>query len=501
MKKQLESTTFKVSLLAISLALAIGLIGLVLYVDNDFIIKDISSLAATNRSINTYFAAIITAMVFIITLTSNLYSPHLIKVYVTHPITISGASYILLTNLVIVTTHLITKNHPWFQAMSFMSFSLTIIAMLGIIPYLYLISKFARPSYFIPLMSKEVCLNIDKLHKKTKKDKEKIVAHIFYQIDVINNMASTAIQRRDKTVLTIIYEELFHILNTFIIYNHQKSKDQTWRIKYSFFSHGTSEEGKYYLKRDRIWPETYILSKVLDNVNYLARIDNEIIPYVCRLMTHANEKCIQLEYKKLIRFNLMMLNTMIQEAIERKNQQKVSSIFYYYRINIELLSDQQELCEYALNNFIKYGQLALKKDEEHAIKNFLFDLSRIIHYLSFEGEDIAIKHYTQSIRPIWKEFIEHKKYESMTLKSIVKSFWNLYSQNYSDLTSDIREVFLKDNFKHAIILHEMLTNKGPIANEYSDNFINPEYLTGMAYSLANDFLSEFMDDIQQKKGA
>ncbi len=497
MKLEMRNTTFKKTLILLSLVIAIAILCIPLYIDNHLMIKEINSLAVANRSINTYFAAIITAMVFIITLTSNVYSPHLIKLYVSHPITIAGVSYILLTNLIIVTTHLITKNHPSFELMSLLSFSLTIIAMLGLMPYLYLLSRYARPSFFIPLMSRDIIHKINMIHRDNSALNEKRIDNIFYQIDVMNNMASSAIQRKDKTVISIVYTEIFHILNRFIELNFEDNLDRNWRLKYSKFSHGTSQEGKYYLKKDKIWPETYLLAKILENINHLKPRDNEIIPYICRLITNTNEKCILLQYDKLVRFNLMILNTLLSEGINTRNQQKASSIFYYYRINIELLSDHW-LCKYALENFILYGKKCLHMNEVQSIESFLFDLSRIIHYLSFEGEENAFKHYNTLIRPTWKLFLKEDQYKSIVQKSIVKSFWNLYSQNYSDLTSDIRHQFLKDNFQHARILYDMIINKGPIRNEYSDNIINPEYLTGMAYSLAKDFLSEFMNDFEKE---
>ena len=498
---KIKRSSTKLLFLAIVLSVAIGLLGLVLWVDNDFSISGISSLAATNRSVNAYFGALITAMALIITLTSNLYSPRLARVFVTHPLTILGVGYILLTNFFIIISHLISVTHPWFQIVSFISFSLTIVAMLGIIPFLYAISRFVKPSYFIPLIGVYATENINELHRtgisKVKIEKES--KNFFSLIDVITNMATTALQRKDRLVMSIVTVELFKLLKVLISYRNDISKDQKWRRRSQSFTQGMSEEGKYYLKRDKIWPEAYILSKVLENTNILTRSDNELVPLICRELTNSHDLAINHSDKKIVKLHLMILNSILREALDRRNEHKFSSVIYYYRMNIELLIGHYDLCEQAISHFIFYGTCAKNLDEPLAVKSFLFDLSRILNYLSFESEKLSLKLYEKEVKRTWMQFIKlggnYKKYTTM---SIIKTFWNLYSQNYHQLTSLLRRDFLNDSFEHAVILKEMLQNEDPLEKEYSDFLVCPEYLSGMALSLASDFLSDFIEVLEKE---
>ena len=97
---------------------------------------------------------------------------------------------------------------------------MTIISMLGAIPFLFLISKFVKPSYFVPLLGKYSIKNMLNFHNKarTKKFQDDELKQFFELIDVINNMASTSIIRRDKRTLKIVIDELFYILENLI--NH-----------------------------------------------------------------------------------------------------------------------------------------------------------------------------------------------------------------------------------------------------------------------------------------
>ncbi len=487
---------YKVVILLLAFTLALSFLGVALYHDKGLIIDNIQALSTTNRSINTYFAAMVTAMVLIITLTSNLYSPYLVKLYVTHPITIVGATFMLITNFLIVISNLVSKDHPWFQTLALISFFLTITVMLGLIPFLYLISRFVRPSFFVPLMAKKIKKDLTNLSSPNRENIKEKVFECFYQIDIFINMISTGQQRRDKNLMTLVFNELFLILGLLI--RQRNEKECIWRVKYSLFIPGTSEEGKFYLKKDKIWPEAYILTKLLDELEQVQNNDNEMFAFFCRKITQSNEESIALNDYQMTKFHLMILNTILNKSIERGTQKRSSLVFYYYRVNIELLSNKYTLCDESISDFMYYGHKAKEHNQHYATIFFLFDLSRIIHYISFESEEYAYNFYRKYIKSTWSAFLnQDKTLKKVTLQSIVKTFWNLYSQNYSDLTSDISRSFLSDNIEHAKILKEMIGQKSAFNREYSEHFINPEYLTGMAYSLAKDFLSDFDEILEQ----
>jgi hypothetical protein len=384
--------------------------------------------------------------------------------------------------------------------MLFIAFTLTIIAMLGMIPFLYLISRFVRPHYFIPLMSKYAQIELDRIHDPSLSNgQRKKECRIFFEtIDVINNMASTSIQRKDRVVLHLVLSELFQILTVLITKQEGTEVSQIWRKKNVHFSPGISEEGKYYLKKFKTWPEAYILSKILENTNILAKSDNEIVPLVCRELTKTNDLANNINNNNLVELHLMILNSILKESLEEYNQSKFSITTYYYRLNIELLIENRDMCKSALSHFLYYGKMALDKNEIEASKSYLFDLGRVINYLSFESEELAIEFYNNQLKENWSYFInKNKNYKKLVQQSIVKTFWTLYSQNYFIMTRNIQQDYLSDNNKHAEILTELLAFSNPLNRDYNDTFVCTEYMSGMARTLALDFLSEFtqLDDV------
>jgi hypothetical protein len=491
--RSLLQNSKKALILSFTILFIVGLFGLLIWYKNDYTIQGIESLAATNRSVNAYFMAIITSMALIITLTSNLYSPRLVKVFVVHPLTICGVGYILITNLIITICHILAPNHELYNIILFLAYTLTILAMLGMIPFLYLISKFVRPQYFIPLMGHYAINELKVIHQhdlaeyKRKKECE----YFFENIDVINNMASTAIQRKDRVVLNLVLTELFQILKTLISFQENEKYCQKWRKKYYHFNPGLSEEGKYYLKKHKTWPEAYILSKVLESTNVLAKSDNEVVPLVCRELTKTNDIANTLNNNHLVELHLMILNSILKGSLEDYNQSKFSITTYYYRLNIELIIGNEEICQMALKHFLYYGELALNMNELEASKSYLFDLGRVINYLAFESEDLAIKFYDEKLKHNWNLFIEEdERYKKLVMQSIVKTFWILYSQNHFLLTRKIQRDYLASNKEHAKILEDLLAFSNPLNRDYNDTFVCTEYMSGMARRLASDFLKE-----------
>ena len=471
-----------------------GILGLYLWSSNNFSMSEIAALSVTNRTINTYFLAIITAMALIITLTSNLYSPRLAKLFVSHPIAVTGIVYIVCTNFFIAISHLVPIDSDLFKIFSFLSFSFVLIAMVGMIPFLFYISKFVKPSYFVPLMGKNGLKEIARIHndKLPTEMRKKECGDYFDLVDVLSNMTMTSIKRGDRLVTSLVLKEMFLHLRKFIALRNDKQVDQIWRKRFSRFPLGMSEEAKYYLKKYEVWPESYLLSKILEVYKVFHERDNELVPFVCRELTNVVDDSLNLNDRLMIKLQLKMLNSMLRRSLSTNNEEAFSSILYYYRINIELLLDDDDLCEDTIYYFIYYGKLARRLNQPKAVKSFLFSIGRIMNYLCFESPDRALMFYNKFIKDIWLDLVSSEGlYRDYAMKSIIKTFWSLYSQNYSHLSSMIQAEFLSNSQAHAMYLDEMLYSTDPLDKEFSDELVSPEHMSGMALSLASDFLKDF----------
>lgn len=480
----------------------VGIIGLYYYFHTYTPAFELNAISAANRTINSYFSALITVMALIITLTSNLYSPHLARMFVTHPLTLVSIFYVLLTNLLITVSYLIPVETPLYNVFIFSAYTLTNFATLGIIPTLYAISSFIRPSYFIVKIGSYACDHIETLNKKrNNKHYQKNIKALFSYIDILANMSSTAIQRKDKSVLKLVIQEQFNILNTLI--EHNTSSNIDWRKDNFIFTSGISEEGKYHLKSNYSWPEAYLLAKILEESKSLNNTENELQSMLCRQLTNSVDKCIYKSNDITTRLILSIENAMIKDSIESKNSYKFSSLSYYYRINIELLIQNDKILNEVIESFIHYGEKCINLSSHRFAKSFIFDLGRILHYLSFENEEMAIKYFEKKFKPIYQKFLNSNNIaiKEMCQVSIAKTFWILYSQNYLYLTVLIKNNFLSDNKEHAKVLMTLFSAQNAIDKEYNDTFINVEYLSGMARALAKDFLTDFSEMNAQRKAS
>jgi len=369
---------------------------------------------------------------------------------------------------------------------------MSIIAMLGIIPFLFLISRFVKPTYFVPLLGKYSLTSITTFHsaKDHIKLQSREVYRLFEIVDVVNNMASTAIKRRDRGTLKVVLDELFNVLHHLFEFQNNKDIDQSWHFNCEYFSAGLSDEGQYILKKHKTWPEAYILFKILENSLAMGDRDNEMIPYICRKLTNSIDQSNDVKNSELIELHLMTLNSILNHSIETLSESKFTSILYYYRLNIETLIDNEKLRVYAIDNFIHYGNKALSEHLHAGAKEYLYELGRVIHYLSFEEEKLSLEVYNDKIKDVWLAFSSDPDHKSDCLKAIVKTYWTLYSQNYNKITDLIKKDFLQNDIEHAKIIKVMISIQNPLNKEFNDTLVSPELITGMAFSMAKEFLSE-----------
>ena len=284
-----------------------------------------NALAAANRTTNGIFAALVTSMALIISLSANLYTPQLVKFFVSNTIIISGLITVLLCNVFLISFSFIPIDHPWYRSMVLGVFGVSALVISCIIPFLYFVSKFLRPSFIIPLLDNRVIRILEKLHKG--KDNKFIQAEAFDLIDVITNIASTATNRDDKRLLGFALFSLHKIFTKLIeLYpegNHQ------WRESNPQFINGLAKEGRKYLFKEKIWAEAYILEKIVRILGNLKATQNEVIPRVQENLLKSLLLAQKQNRNDLIDMHIMVFNSLMRKALEKQNLERFHSTSYY----------------------------------------------------------------------------------------------------------------------------------------------------------------------------
>jgi hypothetical protein len=447
----------------------------------------VEALGASSRMINGTFGAVLTAMALIITLASNLYTPGLVKVFVRHPIIVAGMSFIVGTNIILVLANLFTPKHPLYIQVLEASFVLSCFTMASIIPYLYYISQFLRPSYFLPLLKSQAFVGINSLEKGSSLLKHH--RQVFDNIDVIANIFLTAAKRDDRQLMRLVMVMLHEILERFLLCD--KPKRDNWRNDYPRFTTGLFNEGKNYLVSTKSWPEAYILGKYIQLLKGITSVQDEVIAEATENIQGTLALSVENQREEIVEMHVMILNVLTRMAIEDKNPIRLEGMFYNYRIMIQVLHDSPDKVSAAFASWEHYCLVADKKGIDFAYETFLYECGLLILEYSKRHDKNSLSLYKMHILEYWQHAAsDGGKHELVSYRSAIRTFWEAKANGSDTLANLILDTFLKSIDVHSEILNDMLAFNTPLHWELSDRMLRFTYLSPKAEELALEYIKE-----------
>ncbi len=446
------------------------------------------------RVVSAFWGAVLTAIVLIISLTSNTYTPRLSSIFVHQPVTLIGLGTLLLCNLSYVLGTLFPPEHQYYMFRVYISFGLTFLVIGGIIPYLYYLSNFIRPRFFLPLLEKEILTGLRAM--ALVKYKEEDQDDVFENINVLTNIASTAVIKDDKSVIVIVFDMLVGILLE-LIYLRGKEKTN-WKIQNPVFSSGVSEEARYFLEKNKTWPEYFILSKCLKLAQNLETKQNEMVSFLMEKLLKSMDEALGNGFDDLVEFHIMTFNTLLRDSIDRDNLIKFQSLCYYYRLGIEILQENKSLMIFSSKSFLHYGNMCSKKKVSIWRETVLFDLGRIILFLAYVDENIGIEFYKKFVSKAWsRDFRRDDKFGRTAWRAIVKTYWEARAKNFKALSNEIyNEFIVHDGPKHLEGIKYLLSYSRELHWEINDRLVSFNHLSKAAEKMATEF-----QDSQKEKVA
>lgn len=443
----------------------------------------IETLSSSSRMINSIFGAVITAMALIITLASNLYTPGLVKLFVRHPVVVVGLSYIVGSNFVIVLGDLISKDNEYYMLMLHTEVVLSCIAIAGVIPFLYYVSQFLRPSYFLPLILK----GVENGHADLLNgyDTKKNYRRVFDSIDTIANISLTAGRRDDRQLMCLVSDMLHKCLLEIM----KSPKDAAWRKEFYRSKPGHSADVKQFLCANNRWPEAYIFNvfgNILKSVN---SHQNEVINEACENLLITLKSSIDDGNKLVSEMHIMFFNRLNELAIESRDYERIQSLSQFFISTTEMLGDEKELLELSFMSWFHYAQDTYKKDIHFGYETYLYDSGHLLLDYAKQSEESSCRIFNSWIKGFWNEAIEDQgKHEMVAYKVAVKTYWQAKTRNFNTLAQLIHENFLENESHHRLILREILKFKSPMHWSFSDRLLRFNHLPTAARKSATKFL-------------
>jgi hypothetical protein len=452
---------------------------------------DIASLNAASRMSNSLFGAIITFMALIITLTSNLYTPGLVKVFVRHPVIIIGISFIVLTNILVTLTGLIPNDHDLYIWVFNTTFITSFITLTSIIPYLFYLTQFLRPSYFVPRLLILALKSHDKLQKNKRLNKNFNV--LFDTIDILSNISNTASTRDDRKLMRLVcqmlHKAIYHLIK------HAGDRNKNWRKGQVRFIPGHDQNVKNYLVKNHIWPEAYLFGKLIQILKSVNENQDEVIGEACENLIQTFELALAKDDTLIMEMHLMIMNRLADIAIEKKDFEQIQIISQYSLQIINFLLKYPQQLDLAFQSWIHFANLAFEKKIHFAYETYLYDSGMLLLNFSNIDEVFCIEFYNDYMKQYWNNAIhDGAMHKTITFRVIVKTYWEARAQNHTELANILMEDYLVDSKLHLKTLKQLTKYKTPLHWSFSERLLRFNYLAPEVRAMAQSFMDAKSDE-------
>lgn len=444
----------------------------------------ISGISTASRTINQIMAVVITSIALVIPLTANLYTPKLVKLYVSHPLIAGGLSFIFASHILIMSVHFFPENHPYSRIGSQAISTVFLIVLAGALPYLHSISQFLRPSYFMPMLTRKGVSNLQDLGHDKNIDQS---AQFFFEtVDVVTNIALTGMNRGDRQIVLLSLESL-HVLLAEVI-GQSVSTSQNWRTMRGYYAPGLALEGQDFLSRERVWPEAYLLAQMLKVMESATKRQHEILSEVSSHLVDTTQLASALQRHRVVELHIMTFNTLFRLSIEEKDLRRFQNLSYHYRLLIEGLHEDPARMHSAAGHLLHYGRSATRNGMPAGEDTIFYDLGELVLSLASHQEERAVELLQAWAGPVWQECLEGDfSRRQIAWRVILRVYWEAMAKNHQELSKAVYFRFLTDEAIHREQLEIIFDENDELYHEFNDRLMRFAFLSHRAVEMAKAY--------------
>lgn len=476
--------TNKLFLLMVLCGLGAGLFGALTVHFGTTRAFEMQGLSTASRALTGTTGVVLTCLALIVPLTSNLYTPKLVRLYVTHPMIVTGLSVLVLSQLQLMAASFFPQGHWLFHYLA-MSISFSFLLVLtSTIPYLYGLSQFLRPSYFIPMLTRQGIQNLRKLEEESQPNSN--ARYLFETIDVVTNIALTGMNRGDRQLTLLSLNSLHVLLSETLASGH--SPADSWRSGKPFFVPGLAREGQDFLIRARVWPEGYILAQMLKVMEVATKQQHEILGELANQLVDTARLAFLIQQDTILELHVMAFNTLMRDAIEEKDLRRFQNLSYHYRLMVESLHGDPARVLNVSQHLVHYGGLASKQGLPFGMETVVYDLGELILSIARRSEAEAI----QLVEGAPGSFLFHCLGQNLQKarvgwRSLIHLYWEARALALERLAELVLNAYLEDETVHREQVQRALGENRELHFEFNDRLMRFAYLSPKAEALARAF--------------
>jgi hypothetical protein len=411
-----------------------------------------------------------------------------VKLYVTHPLIVGGLSVFILGNLLVMSLHFFPPGHAFVRFGIWAVACIYLVVLAGILPYLFGISRFLRPSYFMPMLTRKGLRSLQDLGRGRRVEAHK--DELFETIDVVTNVALTGMARGDRQLVLLALKSL-HVLLTGII-GCPRLEGCDWRGTRPWFVPGLAKEGQVYLVRERVWPEAYVLAQTLKVAEVASRRQHELLSELAGQLVDTARLASAAGAAAVIELHVMTFNTLLREALEEKDLRRFQNLSYHYRLLIEVFHGDPDQMHEAVRHLMHYAQLAARQGLQFAYETVMYDLGELVLSLGLKDEPAAVELVQAWSGPVWQEAIaQGSLLQKVGWRTILRTHWEAKARGLQEVADAIYWRFLTDGAIHREQLELLLEDNRELHYEFNDRLMRFAHLSPAAAAEAQAFLEQW----------
>ncbi|HJV49297.1 MAG TPA: hypothetical protein VJ549_08495 [Geothrix sp.] len=453
---------------------------------------DSVTLPVAGRTLNQFMAVVLTCIALIVPLTANLYTPKLVTLYVKHPLIVVMLSLLLASHIICLALNFTPTGSLLNRLLVDVLALIYLVVITGALPFLYGISRFLRPSYFVPMLTRKAQRSLSVLGRGKRVEAHK--DNLFEIIDVVTNMALTGMARGDRQLVLRSMGSLHTLLAGIIASGpgQHLGEGSGWRSSRPWFVPGLAKEGQDYLIREQVWPEAYVLAQTLKITEVATKRQHELLSELASQLVDTARLAREAGTEAVIELHVMTFNMLLREAVEQHDLRRFQNLSYYYRLLIEVLHPTPGRMHEAARHLMHYARMATREGLGFAYETVVYDLGELVLSLGRQGEERAVELIQAWAGPIWQDAITHDTgLKKVGWRTLLRTHWEARTQGLKEVADAIYWRFLTDEAIHREQLELLIEENRELHYEFNDRLMRFAYLSPAAEAEAQAFLEQW----------
>lgn len=449
---------------------------------------DSVTMPVAGRTLNQFMAVVLTCIALIVPLTANLYTPKLVTLYVRHPLIVSMLSVLLTSQVLCLILNFTPVHHPLNRVLADLVSLLYLLVIVGALPFLYGISRFLRPSYFMPMLTKKGIASLESLKRGVSVPVN--ADNLFETIDVVANIALTGLNRGDRQLVLLALQSL-NVLLLELIGSGMPSVS-AWRASRPLFLPGLAREGQDFLIRERIWPEAYVLAQGLKIMEASERNHQEMVSEFAVDLVRSAGLAYAHGQDKVVELHVMTFNALFRRAVESRDLRRFQNLSYCGRLLVEALQEDPYRMLDTAGHIIHYAKLAHRAHFPNTLETVIYDMGELALSLAKPQQERSVELVQGCSGPLWQEGLSLEgPLKKAAWRTVLRVYWEAKAAGHSDLADAVYWRFLMDEAIHKEQLELMLEENRELHFEFNDRLLRFAYLSPAAVEAGQAFLESW----------